>query len=289
VKITGTSDLSGTSTWTDDPQQFFSQKCRQDLAQLFSQSVWDGWLGNKIRNSPDSCRSSAEGYAEMQVFWHSRILEDYATQVFAPAQPGTIGVDWAPIGASSYEAAFGSGNHSFSGWTTIPNLEGLYIQYRSEFRSGPLLMAAYRLDQAARFSMLSFINAALTEREDAAFTRFRGQLSSTATYTWMLLRQLREDVEGLIPGLKPEGEPAEDLQMASMDTQLNSNLQRVAVRTGRTLSQTAIVGFLEVPLTDNRGNSRNLICGAGERRVAAGLGVRGTGQQARFEFEISNP
>lgn len=72
-----------------------------------------------------------------------------------------------------------------------------------------------------RFKLLSYINDALSQREAAAYVRYGGKFSRDAAYTWMLLRQLKDDVESLIPGLRPEGDKTDNITMVPLNTTHN--------------------------------------------------------------------
>jgi hypothetical protein len=63
----GTADTSGSTGWSNLPNNMFNQTCRQDLAGLFGKSQWDGYLADRIRRLPESCGTHDEGFAEIQV------------------------------------------------------------------------------------------------------------------------------------------------------------------------------------------------------------------------------
>jgi len=63
----GEFDASGSWSWTSNLQSLFSERCRNDLAKLFTSADWDRRLGAEIRYDKQSCSASDEGFDEIQV------------------------------------------------------------------------------------------------------------------------------------------------------------------------------------------------------------------------------
>ncbi|KAI8466306.1 MAG: hypothetical protein J3K34DRAFT_65343 [Monoraphidium minutum] len=219
----GLAKLADGSIWATDPPSMFTQSCRSDLAGLFTSAAWDSWLAERVCSAPDSCKLSREVMAELQALWFSRIMQPAVASIFMPSLAADSPLNWQGLGARDYASIWGRGNFSFLGsWTAHQDMEGLFTansRYLDKF--GPLWIGILQIqDLSHRFTMLSYLNAALIERNEVALTKFSGQFSKAAGTMWMLIRKLRSSVEALIPALNPEGPAANMSTFVTVDTEL---------------------------------------------------------------------
>jgi len=89
----------------------------------------------------------------------------------------------------------------------VKDLEALYKIQGPSYKFGPLYMALANTTEEARFAALSYINAALDARVEVANVEFSSKFNQQGAHMWLLLRKLKDGVEELIPGLRPEGPP----------------------------------------------------------------------------------
>ncbi|KAI8462506.1 MAG: hypothetical protein J3K34DRAFT_500054 [Monoraphidium minutum] len=222
--------------------------------------MFDTRMGAQIRYEPGSCGTSNEGFAELQVFWHAKVLEAEAVTnaLFRLGEPGPLGLDWFSLGVKNYEAMFAEGpKTSLPSWMLdhSTKLEALYESLKSSFKVGPLFLALNGTSTETKILALSLLRSSLEEREAVAYSRF-GQMGQDASYMWMVIRHLFETLEEATPGMRPEG-------IREKITMVPINPEPV---TGRRLLQTKrlpSMGMIQVPVADQKGVYRNLVCGTG--------------------------
>lgn len=254
-------NVTGATFWSTSPSNAFSQACRQDLAAFFSSAEWDGWRADRLRTLPEGCRATVGGMAEIILCWHARVFEGKADEAFRPSAPGDLPVEWRSIGAADYVTIFGyCPRNGVPAWTAAEDLESLFFDAGDGCVAGRVLTFVKQLQPDRRPKYLSIVNAALAEREASAYQALDGRLDADAAYAWLVLRKLKDSIELLIPGLRPETPRTDNGSLVELDS---SALSELSGR--RRLHASAPPGLMVAPMTDDTGRPLNLVCGAGIR------------------------
>lgn len=259
----GRNDMSGAYSWTADEEALYSEQCRKDLAEFFNAPSFDRRLGAVLRYDAGSCRATEAGFAEMQVFYHSRVLEGSVNELFKIGTPGRVSLDWWQLGVADYEAMFGTGiKKDLAQWNDVPKLEGIFSTSAAKYNLGPIYAKLVNATVDAQSTALSFVSTAMREREDDAYTRFNGAMTDEGTHMWLLLRKLREALELLIPGLRPEGtRPTGTIPMVELVTPAQLAGRRKLLQS--TIYPLRGLGLIQIDVNDKLGRYRNLVCGTG--------------------------
>ena len=141
-----------------------------------------------------------------QVFYESGILKSgAAAALFKSEVAASISLDWpAALQVSSYEWTWGSASMvQAAAWTRVDQMEDVYKAQKQAISAGPLLQAMMQVSEATRSAISSLIAGVLAEREASAYSYYQGQMSKARATMWLLARNLKDEMEGLVPGLRP--------------------------------------------------------------------------------------